>query len=169
MPEAGSKAAPGGRLAAERVIGKPPGSAAVIEKVSGLPAITATSEGAFRMGAVSGWTDRGLETVVLPNCTERVGDCCCESASALTTKESSVSRGRVVIEAGTFRFELVLETVSRATAGTFVALICTMHTAVFPAWTLPGHTRDVGRIPVMGNASVLLPPFNAAVILTCWS
>src|SRR5579871_864123 len=66
-PAAGSKLAPLGRFAAERVIGNPPGSAAEIVRLSGLPPITACVAGAVRTGADAGWTVSGLLTVVLPN------------------------------------------------------------------------------------------------------
>jgi hypothetical protein len=80
-----------------------------------------------------------------------------------------VWRARLVIETGSFTLELLLESMSRATAGTLVAFRRTTHVTELPATTVPGQVTEVGRTPRTATWSVLTAPFNAAVMLIRWS
>ena len=72
---AGLNEAPGGRFAAARVSGKPPGSVAETVKASGFPNAASSVPGRLRTGAVAGMTTTELVTVVWSNCTEMTDGC----------------------------------------------------------------------------------------------
>ena len=127
LPVAGSNEAPAGRLAADRVSGKSPGSTAEKVKANGCPNAASSVPGRFRIGAVAGVTAAELVTEVCPNCTVTADDCCPARGVVKTSKLSCACPGRVVNGLGSSKLVLSLETDRRATCSTFGMFMPTVH------------------------------------------
>src|ERR1039458_4066145 len=158
-PVAGSNEAPGGRLAADRLIGKPPGSTAETAKATGSPNAASSVPGRLRIGAVAGVTATELVTVVCPNCTDTADDCCPVKGVVKTSKLSWACPGRVVNGLGSLKLVLSLAMARRATCKTFGLFMPIVHVEEPPAGTVCGaQERLVGRMPAMGTLAVVKAP-----------
>ncbi len=164
--------APGGRFAADRFSGKPPGSVAEKVKASGFPNAASSVPGRLSTGAVAGITTTELVTVVWSNCTEITDGCCSAKGVVKTSKLSCACAGRVVNGLGSSSFGLSLVTARRATCRIFGLFMPIVHVKKPPAWTVCGVQETlVGRMPVMERLAVVKAPCTEAVICACasWS